>query len=167
MANAKSKEQVVNPIGASFTRNDVYEKVTGSAVYADDIQFGNKLLYARAKRSPYPHALIKKIDISKAEALPGVKVVVTGKDFPNRIGLYLQDKTIFATDRVRFIGEPVAAVAAISEEVAMKAVELIEVEYEELEAVFDAEFGASDKAPLIHPDLDKYVCPNFIFPKAG
>ena len=166
MANAKSKEQVINPIGASFTRNDVYEKVTGTAVYTDDFQFGNKLLYARAKRSPYPHALIKKIDTSKAEALPGVKVVVTGKDFPNRIGLYLQDKTIFATDRVRFIGEPVAAVAAISEEVAMAAVDLIEVEYEELEAVFDAEFGASDKAPLIHPDLDKYICPNFIFPKA-
>jgi carbon-monoxide dehydrogenase large subunit len=128
MANAKSKEQV-SPIGADLPRNDVYEKVTGTAVYTDDFQFGNKLLFARAKRSPYPHALIKRIDTSKAEALPGVKVVVTGKDFPNRIGLYLQDKTIFATDRVRFIGEPVAAVAAVSEEVAMKAVELIEVEY--------------------------------------
>ncbi len=167
MANVKNKEQTSSPIGASLPRNDVYEKVTGTAVYTDDIQFGNKLLYARAKRSPYPHALIKKIDTSKAEALPGVKVVVTGKDFPNRLGLYLQDKTIFATDRVRFIGDPVAAVAAINDEVAMKAVELIEVEYEELEAVFDAEYGASDKAPLIHPDLGSYVYPNFIFPKPG
>jgi CO/xanthine dehydrogenase Mo-binding subunit len=109
----------------------------------------------------------KKIDTSKAEALPGVKVVVTGKDFPDRIGLYLQDKTIFATDRVRFIGEPVAAVAAINDEVAMKAVELIDVEYEELEAVFDAEYGASEKAPLIHPKLGEYIYPNFIFPKPG
>ena len=122
MANVKTKEKITNPIGASVPRNDVYEKVTGTAIYADDIQFGNKLLYARAVRSPYPHALIKKIDTSKAEKLPGVKAVVTGKDFPNRMGLYLQDKTIFATDRVRFIGEPVAAVAAISEEIAMKAV---------------------------------------------
>jgi CO/xanthine dehydrogenase Mo-binding subunit len=111
--------------------------------------------------------LIKKIDTSKAEALPGVKVVVTGKDFPDRIGLYLQDKTIFATDRVRFIGEAVAAVAAINDEIAMKAVELIEVEYEGLEAVFDAEYGASDKAPLIHPQLGEYIYPNFIFPNPG
>jgi CO/xanthine dehydrogenase Mo-binding subunit len=167
MANVKSKEKTSSPIGASVPRNDVYEKVTGTAIYADDIQFGNKLLFARAKRSPYPHALIKKVDTTKAEALPGVKVVVTGKDFPERIGLYLQDKTIFATDRVRFIGEPVAAVAAISDEVAMKAVELIEVEYEELEAVFDAEYGASDKAPLIHPQMGEYIYPNFIFPKPG
>ena len=167
MANNHSKAESSSLIGASLPRNDVYEKVTGTAIYADDIQFGNKLLYARAKRSPYPHALIKKIDTSKAEALPGVKVVVTGKDFPDRIGLYLQDKTIFATDRVRFIGEPVAAVAAINDNVAMKAVELIEVEYEELEAVFDAEYGASDKAPLIHPNLGEYIYPNFIFPNPG
>jgi CO/xanthine dehydrogenase Mo-binding subunit len=167
MANTKSKEKSSSPIGASLPRNDIFEKVTGTAVYTDDFQFGNKLLYARAKRSPYPHALIKKIDTGKAEALPGVKVVVTGKDFPNRIGLYLQDKTIFATDRVRFVGEAVAAVAAISDEVAMKAVELIDVQYEELEAVFDAEFGASEKAPLIHPDLGTYIYPNFIFPKPG
>jgi CO/xanthine dehydrogenase Mo-binding subunit len=165
MANVKSKEKTSSPIGVSVPR--VYEKVTGTAIYADDIQFGNKLLFARAKRSPFPHALIKKIDTSKAEALPGVKVVVTGKDFPDRIGLYLQDKTIFATDRVRFIGEPVAAVAAINDEVAMKAVELIDVEYEELEAVFDAEYGASEKAPLIHPKLGEYIYPNFIFPKPG
>ncbi len=167
MANAKTKQQNSSPIGASLPRNDVYEKVTGSAVYADDIQFGNKLLYARAKRSPHPHALIKKIDTSKAEAYPGVKAVVTGKDFPERVGLYLKDKSIFATDRVRFVGEAVAAVAAINEEIAIKACDLIEVEYELLEPVFDAEYGASDKAPLIHPDLGKYECVNFIFPKAG
>ena len=100
-------------------RNDVYEKVTGTAVYTDDIQFGGKLLYARVKRSPYPHALIKKIDVSKARALPGVKAVITGADFPNKIGLYLKDKNILAIDRVRFIGEGVAAVAAISNEIAM------------------------------------------------
>jgi len=167
MANAKSKEKPSSPIGASLPRNDVYEKVTGSASYVDDLQFGNKLLYAHVLRSPHPHALIKNIDTSKAEKLPGVKVVVTGKDFPERMGLYLKDKTIFALDRVRFIGEPVAAVAAISEEIAMKACDLIEVEYEILEAVFDAEFGASEKAPLIHPQLGEYYCPNYLFPKPG
>ena len=167
MANTKSKDLTSSPIGASLPRNDVLEKVTGSATYVDDIQFGNKLLYARAVRSPYPHALIKRVDTSKAEKFPGVKAVVSGKDFPERMGLYLKDKTIFAVDRARFIGEPIAAVAAISEEIARQACDLIEVDYEPLEGVFDAEFGASDKAPLIHPDLGNYFSPNFIFPKAG
>ncbi len=112
-------------------------------MYADDIQFGKDLLYARIKRSPYPHARIKSIDTSKAEAMPGVKVVVTGADFPNHIGLYLKDKFIFARDRVRFVGAPVAGVAAVSEEIAEKALELIDVEYEILEPVFDPEYGAS------------------------
>ncbi len=154
-------------IGKSVPRLDVHEKVTGAAVYADDIQFGKSLLFARIKRSPHPHALIKSIDTSRAEALPGVKVVVTGDDFPNRIGLYLKDKHIFARNRVRFVGEPVAGVAAVSEETAEKAVNLIEVEYELLEPVFDPEFGASPDAPLIHPDLAEYEVPNFIFPKPG
>lgn len=154
-------------IGKSVQRLDVHEKVTGAAVYADDIQFGKSLLYARIKRSPHPHALIKSIDTSRAEALPGVKAVITGDDFPNRIGLYLKDKHIFARDRVRFVGEPVAGVAAVSEEMAEKAVDLIEVEYELLEPVFDPEFGASPDAPLIHPDLADYEVPNFIFPKPG
>jgi len=154
-------------IGKSPLRIDVQEKVTGAAVYTDDVQFGNKLLYARVKRSSVPHALIKNIDTSKAEALPGVKVVVTGKDYPNKIGLYLKDKNIFAYDRVRFVGEAVAGVAAVTEEIAEKACELIEVEYEELEPVFDAEYGATSEAPLIHPDLADYEVPNFIFPRPG
>ncbi len=103
-----------SPVGESKPRLDVLEKVTGAAIYTDDIQFGPGLLHARVKRSPHPHAKILSIDYTKAEALPGVKVVVTGEDFPKRIGLYLVDKHIFARDRVRFIGEPVAAVAAIT-----------------------------------------------------
>jgi carbon-monoxide dehydrogenase large subunit len=154
-------------IGQSPLRIDVHEKVTGAAVYTDDIQFGTNLLYARVKRSPYPHALIKKIDTSKAEALPGVKVIVTGKDYPKKIGLYLKDKNIFATDRVRFVGEAVVGVAAVSEEIAEKAVELVDVEYELLEPVFDAEYGATPEAPLIHPDMGDYEVANFIFPRPG
>lgn len=154
-------------IGENVRRVDVREKVTGAAVYADDIQFGKKLLHARIKRSPHPHALIKSIDISRAQALPGVKVVVTGDDFPKHIGLYLKDKHIFARDRVRFVGEPVAGVAAVSEEIAEKALDLIEVVYEPLEPVFDPEYGASPQSPLIHPDLANYEVPNFIFPRPG
>ena len=151
MVATRTKNKQSGPVGTSVPRIDVLEKVTGAAVYTDDLQFGNALLYGRAKRSPHPHALIKKIDISKAKALPGVKVVVTGADFPELMGLYLKDKSIFAVDRVRFIGEAVAAVAAVSEEIADKAIDLIDVEYEVLPAVFDPVYGASPEAPLLHP----------------
>ena len=156
-----------SPVGENKIRIDAREKVTGAAIFADDIQFGNALLHARIKRSPYPHAMIKRLDISKALALPGVKAIVTGDDFPGYIGLYLQDRYIFCRERVRYVGDPVAGVAATSEEIAEKALNLIEVEYEVLEPVLDPEFGASDAAPLLHPDLGKYVVANFIFPKAG
>ncbi|MBU1661455.1 MAG: xanthine dehydrogenase family protein molybdopterin-binding subunit [Chloroflexi bacterium] len=163
----KPKENIPTPIGENKLRVDGREKVTGAAIYTSDLQFGNALLHARVKRSPHPHALIKSIDTSKAEALPGVRVIVTGEDFSNRIGLYLKDRYIFARGRVRFVGEAVAGVAAISEEIAEKALDLIDVEYELLEPVFDPEFGISPEAPLIHPDLADYEVPNFIFPKPG
>src|SRR5512146_2527361 len=155
------------PVGDSKPRIDARAKVTGAAIYTDDVQFGNALLHARVKRSPHPHALIKRLDVSKARALPGVKAAVTGKAVPGYIGLYLQDRFIFCRDRVRYVGDPVAGVAAISEEIAEKAVELIEVEYEVLQPVLDPEFGASPEAPLLHPDLCTYEVPNFIFPQPG
>jgi CO/xanthine dehydrogenase Mo-binding subunit len=155
------------PVGESKPRIDAREKVTGTAQYADDIQFGNKLLHARIKRSPHPHALIKKVDLSKARALPGVKAVVSGEDFSGFIGLYLKDRHIFCRDRVRYVGDPVAGVAAISEEIAEQAVGLIEVEYEVLEPVLDPEFGASPQAPLLHPELGEYVVASFIIPQPG
>ena len=165
---ARNNTQTIpSPIGENKPRIDSREKVTGAAIYADDIQFGNSLLHARIKRSPHPHAFIKKIDTTKARALPGVKAVVTGEDFPGYIGLYLQDRYIFCRDRVRYVGDPVAGVAAVSEEIAQNALDLIEVEYEVLEPVLDPEFGVSPKAPVIHPDLGQYVVANFIFPKAG
>lgn len=160
-------QNIPSPVGENKPRIDAREKVTGAAVFADDIQFGNGLLHARIKRSPHPHALIKRLDVSKARALPGVKAVVTGEDFPGYIGLYLQDRYIFCRDRVRYVGDPVAGVAAASEEIAQQALDLIEVEYEPLEAVLDPEFGASAGAPLLHPDLGKYVVAGFIFPQAG
>ena len=127
---ANDPQNTSSPVGENTPRIDAREKVTGTAIYADDIQFGNALLHARIKRSPHPHALIRKIDTEKARRLPGVKAVVTGEDFPGYIGLYLQDRFIFCRDRVRYVGDPVAGVAAISEEIAQKALDLIEVEYE-------------------------------------
>ena len=162
-----TKKTSPHPIGESVPRVDAHEKVTGAALFADDIQFGPGLLFARIKRSPHPHALIKRIDVSKARTLPGVKAVVTGQDFPGFTGLYLQDRHIFCRDRARYVGDPVAGVAAVTEEIAERALELIEVEYEPLPGVFDPEFGASPAAPLLHPDLGKYQVMNFIFPKPG
>ncbi len=158
---------IPSPVGESVPRIDAREKVTGAAKFADDLQFGPGLLYARIKRSPHPHALIKKIDVSRALALPGVKAVATGADTPGFIGLYLQDRHIFCTDRVRYVGDPVAGVAATSEEIAEQAVNLIQVEYEVLEPVLDPEFGVSPNAPLLHPDLGQYKVVPFILPKPG
>jgi CO/xanthine dehydrogenase Mo-binding subunit len=131
------------------------------------MQFGPGLYYGRLVRSPYAHALIKRVDASKALEMPGVKAVVTGADVPTNIGLYLIDRPIFARDRARYVGEPVAGVVAISEEIAVEAAELVEVEYEELPAVFDPEKGAQPDAPLLHPGLGAYKVANFIFPEPG
>ena len=158
-------QKIPSPIGESVLRIDAQEKVTGATIYTDDEQFGPGLLFARVKRSPHPHALIKSIDVTKAEALPGVKVVVTGEDFDGYLGLYLQDRYIFCRERVRYVGDPVAGVAAINEEIAEQAVDLIEVQYEVLEPVLDPEFGADPEAPVIHPGLGDYVVAPFIHPQ--
>ncbi len=152
-------------VGASFPRVESRSKVTGAAQYVDDMQFGPSLLFGQLKRSTRPHARITRLDISKARALPGVRVVVTGEDFPGLAGLYLSDRPMFAIDRVRFVGEPIAGVAADTLEIAEEAVRLIEVDYEDLPGVFDPEFGASPEAPLLHPDLIDYVYAPFIFPQ--
>lgn len=154
-------------IGKDFSRVDVVEKVTGAAVFTDDVQFGKSLLFSRVKRSHHPHALIKHIDTHAAKALPGVKAVVTGKDFERKIGLYIKDRNIFARDRVRFVGDPVAGVAAISENIAEQAVDLIHVEYEPLAPILDPEEGVKPDAILIHPEMATYEVANFIFPTPG
>jgi len=163
----KNQPAIPSPIGENKQRIDAREKVTGAAVFADDLQFGAGLLHARIVRSPHPHALIKSIDTSKAAALPGVKAVVTGKNFPGYLGLYLQDRHIFCRDRVRYVGDPVVGVAAATEELAEQALSLINVEYELLEPVVDVEFGVSQDAPLIHPRLGEYEVASFILPEPG
>src|SRR3989338_6901922 len=91
----------------------------------------------------------------RAKVIPGVECVITGEDVPNRkIGRYISDMYAFARERVRYVGEPLAAVAAVDEETAEKAVEAIEVEYEELPAVFDMEEAIADSAPLLHEETE-------------
>jgi CO/xanthine dehydrogenase Mo-binding subunit len=162
-----TENRTVNPVGKSVPRVDAFDKVTGAALFTDDLQFGPGLLYGRVVRSPHPHALIKKVDASRALELPGVKGVVTGADTPGFIGLYLKDRHIFCTDRVRYVGDPVAGVIASSEEIAEEAARLVEVEYEELPAVLDPLQAIKPDAPLLHPDLGSYDVVPFIFPQPG
>ena len=139
-------------IGKPIVRTDSLAKVTGGAAYTADIKLP-RMLHAKVLRSPYPHAKILNIDTSKALKLPGVKAVVTGADtYGVKWGVfkYTQDHTMIAIDRVRYVGEDVAGVAAIDEETALEALELIEVEYEPLPAVFDPEEAMKEGAPLIH-----------------
>ncbi|MDO8634665.1 MAG: hypothetical protein Q7R34_00265, partial [Dehalococcoidia bacterium] len=122
-------------LGNSVIKKDVADKATGKARYGADYLFPD-LLIGKILRSPVAHARILKIDTSRAAALPGVKAVVTYNDTPrHRIGRWVKDRPILAWDKVRYIGEPVAAVAAVDEETAEEALGLITVEYEELPSV--------------------------------
>ncbi|MBI4321561.1 MAG: xanthine dehydrogenase family protein molybdopterin-binding subunit [Chloroflexi bacterium] len=136
---------------------DALAKATGRAKFTGDlIEPGS--LYASVLRSPYPHARILSVDTSMAERLPGVRAVLTGRDQPDRpIGVLIYDEFPIARDVARYVGEPVAAVAADTPDVAAEAIALIDVEYAELPAVFDAEPAASPDCPvLVHPHLAEY-----------
>ncbi len=154
-------------VGVSLPRTDALEKVTGAAKYVDDLKFGPGLLHGALLRSPHAHARIIRLDASRAREHPGVIAVATGVEFPNFIGLYLLDRTLYAVDKVRFVGEPVAGVAAVSPEVAREALDLIEVEYEELPGVFDPLDAIKPDAPLLHEKLGEYTVAPFIFPVPG
>jgi CO/xanthine dehydrogenase Mo-binding subunit len=149
-------------IGKSIPRIDGFEKVTGSAVYTPDMKVPG-MLYARMLLSPHPHARIARIDVERAQALPGVAAVLTGSDLPYRVGLYMVDKPILADGKTRYYGEPVAAVAAATEEIAREAVSLIDVEYELLEPVLDAREALLEGSPLVHEFLHTYDCVKGVF----
>jgi len=153
-------------VGKSVKRVDGIKKVTGSLKYVDDIKL-SRMLYAAVKRSPYPHANILNIDISKAEALKGVKKIITGDQFTKRGGLYLEDKNFLAVGKARYQGEGVVAVCAETEEIAKEAVALIDVEYEVLPAVTNAVDGMKPDSPLVHPDLADYQWAPVFFPEPG
>ena len=142
-------------VGVSTPRVDGVEKVTGAAKFTGDISFSG-LLEAKVLRSPLPHAEITAIDASKAEALPGVVAVLTRedlKDIDPYYGNCLRDRAIVAIDRVRFVGEPVAVVAAEDALIAEEALALIDVRYKELPCVADIDAARAEGAPLLHENL--------------
>ena len=134
-------------------------KVTGTARYTADVALPG-LLYGKCLRSPFPHARIVSIDTAQAAALPGVHAVLTGADLPDRrIGRFFLDMPVLARDVVRFVGEKVVAVAAESMDVAEEALARIDVEYDELPAVFDPLDAMRDDAPRVHTDTSGYSHP--------
>ena len=138
-------------IGKSIAMIDAAGKTTGSGKYADDLALPG-MLYGKILHSPHPHARIKSIDTSRAERLDGVMAVVTGKDAPNPFGILPvgHDEYALALDKVRYVGDNVACVAAVSEAIAEKALELIAVDYELLPAYFDPEESLKAEKNLIH-----------------
>jgi carbon-monoxide dehydrogenase large subunit len=154
-------------VGKSVLRVDGWEKIKGAAQYTDDLQFGPGLLYAALVESPHAHAKIKSLDTSAAEKLGGVVKVVTGRNFTQKFGLYMNDRYVFATDIVRFVGEQVAAVVATDPKIALRGAALVKVEYEELPAVMDPVKALEKDSPLVHPDLGSYSHVPWFFPKPG
>ncbi len=170
--------QEFSVVGKRLPRADAVERATGTAKFAGDIKLP-EMLIGKVLRSPYPHAKILKIDKSKAEKLPGVEAVISLEDIeprkqftvsfadlplsprgpmPERADQYV------LTDKARFIGDPVAAVAAINESVAQEAIELIEVEYEPLPAVFDPIEAMKSGAPRIHERAERNIALHAVCP---
>ena len=146
----------IRSVGIPSPRVEGEEKVGGQALYAVDVMLPN-LLWVKVLRSPIAHGKIKRIDITEAQRLPEVEAVLTGQDIAGvRIGKKIVDIPLLADGVVRYIGEKVAAVAAETEEAAERAVDLIDVEYEELPVVTDPLEAVQSSAPLLHPDVANY-----------
>jgi CO/xanthine dehydrogenase Mo-binding subunit len=143
-------------VGQSIPRSDNIGKVTGEARYTSDVLLPGTL-WAKTLRSPYPHARIVRLDTARAAKTSGVRAVLTGNDVRGILyGRRYRDISVLAQDSVRFMGERVAAIAADTLEQAEHALELIDVQYQELPAVFDPVAAAQDGAPLIHPNVNNY-----------
>lgn len=143
-------------VGVTMSRLEAREKATGQAVYTDDMLLQG-MLQGAILTSPHPHADIVSYDTSRAEALKGVRAVITGDSFPTRyMGLVVKDETVLAKGKVRYIGEPVAAIAADSLEIARAALSLIHIEYRILPAVFTIDEALAPNAPVLHEDFASY-----------
>ncbi|MDQ2913193.1 MAG: molybdopterin-dependent oxidoreductase [Chloroflexota bacterium] len=143
-------------IGRRLPKVNSWAHLTGEARYADDL-FLPRMLYGRLLRSTRPHARIRRVDVSRALAHPGVIAVVTGADMPEKMGIMpsTQDETALAVDRVRYVGEPVAAVAALDEDTAFDALSLIQVDYEDLEPIFTIEEALEREDVKIHEEVKR------------
>ena len=143
-------------IGEALPRTDGLAKVTGEAIYTVDYS-ETGMLHGCLLRSPIVSGRIKHIDISKAAAMPGVRAVVTAKEAPKGLaGMIILDQPLFASDTIRYEGEPVAAVAADTLHQAQAAVAIIDIDYEELPGVTDMQAALADDAPLVHPRWESY-----------
>src|SRR3954452_21652440 len=140
-------------IGKRNPKIEAYAKASGQTKYAGDLKLP-RMAWARLLRSPHPHARILSIDTSRAEAYPGVLAVITGADMPATIGIMptSQDEHPLAIGKVRYVGDPVAAVAAIDEETAAEACELIDVEYELLPAITTIDEALKREDVKIHEE---------------
>ena len=150
-------------IGTNVRRVDGAEKVAGQALYAGDLQLPG-MACAKVLRSPLPHARIRRIDSTRAAALAGVVAILTRDNLnvaANSFGAYVRDQQILATDKVRYVGDMIAAVAAVEESIAEEAVKRIDVEYEELPAVYTIEEALSPGAPLVHEKLEGRKDPHY------
>ena len=151
MADIKLKKKHLAVVGHSVPKVDALNKVLGKAVYSEDIALP-QMLFGRVLRAGVPHAIIERIDTTKAEAMDGVVCILTAKDIrgKNLYGIAFQDQTALAAERVRYIGDPVALVAAESNEISKAAVKAIKVDYKELPVVTNPREALSDLAPKIH-----------------
>jgi 4-hydroxybenzoyl-CoA reductase alpha subunit len=143
-------------IGRRLPKVNSWAHLTGAAQYADDF-FLPRMLYGRLLRSTKPHARIRSVDVTRALAHPGVVAVVTGADMPEKMGIMpsTQDETALAVDRVRYVGEPVAAIAALDEDTAFEALSLIRVDYEDLEPIFTIEEALEREDVKIHDEAKR------------
>jgi CO/xanthine dehydrogenase Mo-binding subunit len=159
----QSQTTKMEAVGSSIRRVDGVEKVTGKASYAGDLRVPG-MAYAKVLRSPLPHARVRRIDAESAKSLSGVLAVLTRENldvaFPC-YGAYVKDQPLVAIDKVRYAGDVVAAVAATEEMIAEDALKSIEIEYEELPAVFTVEQALEPGAPLVHERLDGAKAPRY------
>jgi carbon-monoxide dehydrogenase large subunit len=143
-------------VGKPLPRLDGVDSVTGRATYTVDVTLPG-MLHAKLFRSSFSHAKIRRLDVSRARALPGVASVLTADDAPGkRFGFGVQDETLFARDKARYVGDVIAAVAAVDEETANQAVDLVECDYEPLPAALTLDEALGEKAPLVHEELMSY-----------
>ncbi len=151
-------------IGKPIIRKDGIEKISGSVKFVNDDSYSGAL-YAAIKTSVLAHAKIKSIDTSRAGRLSGVRAILTGEDYPILQGCYLKDKPPLAVDKVRYYGEPVAAVVADTFEEAVAAVEEIKIAYEQLPLVKNAREAVNKGSPLVHEELGKYHYMTTVLPE--
>jgi len=139
-------------VGKSLPKPDAMGKVSGQARFADDLMLP-RMLFARILRSPLPHARIRQVDASRARAMPGVHAVLIGEDLPIKYGILpvSQDEEALCSEKVRYVGDPVAAVAATDEWIADAALEAIDVSFEELPSVMSIDEALSQLGEPIHP----------------